>query len=592
MQQKQIIWNSSKKNNTQISIPEYLENNSDEVRRVYLEFTDDLLSRIAVKNKNNKKLQGIEFETILDMSLILEKSIYKTPEIIIVLKLIAFEKLIRKEKLKNVKIFGVENYFEQSEIIALLNSYSINYEFENLLEIKSKTITCSEIITYIYNVLYALFWYSKIILISFSLKNRQKSIALNQNLIITYFSILNTDIKKNSQLVIDHYWGDLFRKFSNWNYKTNLFYINASNTRKEIQFAEETIDTISKNSGKNLLFNNYLIFSSHSLNIIFSVLKKWVITVLCAPKFNNLKMDFTPKNSKLFLYRIYKNSWIKSIYGKTCIENIFFIEIFNKIMKNLSHQNNCIFLFEGQAWENALAKAWNKYHHGNLIGIAHSTIRFWDLRYFDCQRMNKYNYFLTVNSQKSYNQFIKIGYSPDKIFQVEALRYINLEKSNMKKNNYVKKLLILGDIQIKPTLDLINNVNEISHHLKNYKISFKPHFANPIKKELFTKINVDILDIPLSKNIHKFDIVYCANPTSSAVDAYISGLKTIIHYNFDGINFSPLRGYSNVYFVKNSYELLESLKEDVSMFNMNEQKNFWLNDNLPKWKNLIENFRI
>ena len=131
MQQKQIIWNSSKKNNTQISIPEYLENNSDEVRRVYLEFTDDLLSRIAVKNKNNKKLQGIEFETILDMSLILEKSIYKTPEIIIVLKLIAFEKLIRKEKLKNVKIFGVENYFEQSEIIALLNSYSINYEFEN-----------------------------------------------------------------------------------------------------------------------------------------------------------------------------------------------------------------------------------------------------------------------------------------------------------------------------------------------------------------------------------------------------------------------------------------------------------------------------
>ena len=67
MQQKQIIWNSARKNYTQISIPEYLENNADEVRRVYLEFTDALLSRISVKNKNNKKLQGIEFETILDM---------------------------------------------------------------------------------------------------------------------------------------------------------------------------------------------------------------------------------------------------------------------------------------------------------------------------------------------------------------------------------------------------------------------------------------------------------------------------------------------------------------------------------------------
>ena len=57
-------------------------------------------------------------------------------------------------------------------------------------------------------------------------------------------------------------------------------------------------------------------------------------------------------------------------------------EAIDNILSNIPKQKVGIYLLENQAWEKSLISSWNKFNHGGLIGVAHSTIRFWDLRYF------------------------------------------------------------------------------------------------------------------------------------------------------------------------------------------------------------------
>ena len=40
-----------------------------------------------------------------------------------------------------------------------------------------------------------------------------------------------------------------------------------------------------------------------------------------------------------------------------------------------------LYLQENQPWELALVSAWQRHGHGHLVGVQHTTIRFWDLRY-------------------------------------------------------------------------------------------------------------------------------------------------------------------------------------------------------------------
>ena len=55
------------------------------------------------------------------------------------------------------------------------------------------------------------------------------------------------------------------------------------------------------------------------------------------------------------------------------------------------------------------------------------------------------------------------------------------------------------------------------------------------------------------------DLTYCSSSTSAAVDAYSSGKWVIVAYDPTMLNFSPLRGFKEVSFVKNSIELKKSI---------------------------------
>ena len=84
---------------------------------------------------------------------------------------------------------------------------------------------------------------------------------------------------------------------------------------------------------------------------------------------------------------------------------------------------------------------------------------------------------------------------------------------------------------------------------------------------------------PLEEILDNFDIAYSANPTSAAVEAYLTGLQVVVMYNHMKPNLSPLRGQPSVRFVSTSDELSEALQAASSIkVNEPETNDFLLLD--------------
>ena len=64
------------------------------------------------------------------------------------------------------------------------------------------------------------------------------------------------------------------------------------------------------------------------------------------------------------------------------MNHLLWLGIFEAACADLPRQHRGIYLYEGVAWERAFVHAWQASGHGELIGVPHATIRFWDLRYY------------------------------------------------------------------------------------------------------------------------------------------------------------------------------------------------------------------
>ena len=117
----------------------------------------------------------------------------------------------------------------------------------------------------------------------------------------------------------------------------------------------------------------------------------------------------------------------------------------------------------------------------------------------------------------------------------------------------------------------------------------KPHPACYVEKEWFPKLNMNIKNDSISSLLAEADIAYCSELTSASMDAYSYGSKVIIASNPKNLNLSPLRGFKEVNFVRNSFEL----KDIIVKFSLEEINNasqrciFEISSDLQNWEELL-----
>ena len=268
-------------------------------------------------------------------------------------------------------------------------------------------------------------------------------------------------------------WGDFPELLNKNGFNNNWLLVPANFKNSDNLF---NVLKLSRKENKSR-FN--FIYSSLDIMSWLEILKDYIIIFIKSYQYD-YKSIFNYKD-KTNLFSLFSTDFLSSVRGAVLLENLIFINSFDKIFSYLAYQKTGFYLQENQGWELAFNSAWRKYNHGKLISVQHSTISFWDLRYHNRFKnyLNSPDFFI-VNSISARDAFISLNYNQNKVRLLEALRYSKLKKKNNSKEENCR-VLILGDILKKTTTEMLNILYNVIPDYKKYEFKFKAHPAQQIK---------------------------------------------------------------------------------------------------------------
>jgi len=306
------------------------------------------------------------------------------------------------------------------------------------------------------------------------------------------------------------------------------------------------------------------------------------------PKLNNA---FLHKGKSINLSPFFFDHFKESLCGQEGLKNCFYSVLIENVVNQIPINAKGVYLQEFQPWEIALVHYWKKKKRNTLIGMPHSTHRYWDLRYFFGEK--SFHYFtedifpdrIAVNGDYSFNRCIENGYPKSILTKVEALRYLhhpNVPHTKKEKEKSILNLLICCDYQLQTSKKLFALVNEAIKSIDfNTKIQVRMHPSYPIPKEILNHYDYEINRDELIPALKKADWVITSNQSAIAVDGFYQGCN--IAQLSDGLyfNLSPLRGVINELLFETSEELSRKLtcskrvKENISYFNIDLSLGDW-----------------
>ena len=349
------------------------------------------------------------------------------------------------------------------------------------------------------------------------------------------------------------------------------------------------------NNSKSNNQNHITLDSFINFKLIFQIIYDWFFIAIKSKKV--LKKISHVKSNNLNLFPFIEDDFKNSFFGKKLMSNVYFLNLIKTSLQRINKQKIGFYLQENMDWEFSFSWAWKRYGHGKLVGYPHSTIRFWDLRYFFCSdifNLKGINSIpmpdnIVVNGELNKMQLIDGGYSKDMLIELEATRYNYLvdlkkqilKKSNLKLNNKLNILVLLGYNEkiVTGWFDLILNLN--------YSIIFKPH---PISSDQSLidkyKNKLKISNKPLKELFLISDYVLCGS-SSASVEAMFLGINTFVFSDPKKLNASPLLGLKNMNFINSDEDLTKALTTSLNKKPIHFKNIFYVDKNNKRWIQLI-----
>lgn len=604
-----LIWRGFVQSGSEgcISIPELIDKNAETLRSKYLALIYELGELKVVGGKLIDHLEIRPGFSYWWMTLIAEKcNCSKSPLITDVIKLLAFDEWAKNNP--NIKSINLAS--DNDELIKCLEDWcdvkNIHFECQ-CLPANSEPQRWIEIFFYrLPYVIQATIWLLKHLincwpLCGVGVENWQKHKP--QLTLVSYFFNLRPEAARKGRFD-SYYWTKLPYVLGQKKIRTSWLHI----------YVKNSVSTTASSAAKLLTeFNaNHKEEQAHvflesflSIRTVAGAIRDYikirrtsrVITKTVSKCLANNR-DF----SGLSLWPLFRKDWERSFFGKDALQNLLSLNLFEKAFSQSPKQNAGIYLQENQGWEFGMIYAWKASRHGPLTGFPHSTVRFWDLRYFFDPRSYSKDQLslpmptsLAVSGNAVRKSYRDGGYPREDLVEVEGLRYLFIHAKYNNKGCIEptlikqKKLLVLGDYLSLHTAAQMRLLQEIADHLPNIELTVKPHPACPIEENDYPEFKFMLTNKPLSELVGMFNVVYTSNMTSAAVDAYSAGLKVISAVNSETLNLSPLIGVSGVRFVRSAAELRQALvelpsdsDEDVKRFDY-----FNVDPALPRWRKLI-----
>lgn len=584
------------------SLFKYLDANDDSIRKAYLSWIFELGE---TKIFDKKIVEHFAFKDGFSywwMTLFVEKSPWTQPSIMQALRVFALEKIITELNPTSIELTS-SNKNLITVLKGLCQKKQIKMSFSKPNIKKKVTVNFKTIFKKTPLIFQSLFTIIRYFYERWPLKKicNESFITDTESIFIcSYFYNLEANNLRNGNFYSKQ-WGilpDLFKKkglSENW---LQIYY--PINEVPNVQKANEIIKKFNQNSGKN--GNHVFTDSFLSLSIFFKVIVKYFVQVYRTARLITVKDAFIPKDVEFSLWPLMKKDWYQTMIGPLAINNLVSLELFDVALSSISPQKKGLYLYENLSWETAFIHSWKKHGHGKLIGVAHATIRYWDLRYFyDPRALNHNSEFtlphperVALNGKVAVESFLKAGYNKEKIIEAEALRYLNIVVKKGKQINNVKsdsplKILILGDYIPYGTISMLKIIEKSIAKISNLvEFSIKPHPNYPVKREDFPSMELSVVNDQLHTILHTYDIAISSNMTSASVDACLAGLPVIILLENSELNFSPLRGNPNVYFVVDEQGIENAINDIMKNENIAISNFFFLDSELPRWASILD----
>ncbi len=395
------------------------------------------------------------------------------------------------------------------------------------------------------------------------------------------------------------FWGNLTKNLTDLNIQTNWLHIYVENELiPDPALAAKTIQDFSNNNPNEL---HVTLDTFTNFKLVVTIIRDWIGFQAIGIKYFSIFKNANP------YYKLLIQDWKKTFFGVDGIKSLLMHHQFIESQRIIPKQNLGLYLQEYQTWESSLLFSWKKYLHKNIIGLPHSTVRFWDLRYFNdprCFNSDPENNMPTPDKillngplqKKIYDKGLLPGVD---LIEAEALRFMHLNNQLIKPkkktfNDDALKILLLGDYLPENTIELVNMIKECSMELStNLEIIFKSHPVSSIPDNLFEDLSISFSTDSVDELLPLCDVAIASNVTTAALDAHLKRIPVICIYNPCKLNLSPLKEINSNLFASSSSELKEkiiSVQENVNFQFTRPDEAFNLDPSLSMWLNLIKKY--
>lgn len=588
-----FLIDSFEENENTISVPKFIESNDSSLKSEYFQHINNL----CYKNIDIfKSLQVDDRLNLWECSPLLEGSIYSA-QIGQAIKMLAIYQLLRVFKPNTIEITSsyssiilcIDNYCKKNQI---LFKSSLNKKVNIVQNLKQK-IKRSTLFLFSTSVAYLLLHFFQWLLIKNS--GSHEMFYEEADIFFAPMAHLSTTSMKS--------WEGLDNVFNELDKKANFVYLFSKTA--EVSTPKAAIKKLNsfKNSKavKNILLELFLTNSTYleALLLHFKSLKAY-LNLDKKKLFDNLSM----KGESLL--PILKDTIKKSFFGPAFTDNLIRFLNIKILFKNIESPLRCFYLYENQSWEKVVNSEFKNISPSQkTIGVLHSTVRFWDLRFAQPNYIDRphsdllYNpdYF-AINGSEAMSQYKNAGFDSDRLLEVESLRYsylIDIPQNSQKDISDLEleeiSILVFGDYSPILNNKMIIFLEHCDKIISNpIKFIFKSHINAPINISRYTFRNA-VLTKEINENLFaNYKNCFFSNMTSAQVDAIYFNIDPMIYVDASELNLSPLRKHENANFIFTPNDLLQACLSGNSskgQLKPNSKNFLFLDKDLKKWKSLI-----
>jgi surface carbohydrate biosynthesis protein (TIGR04326 family) len=598
-----VLWEGAARAAGVRSITQYIDANAEEVRRRYLAWSYDFGETQIYGRRLRERFKLADGSSFWWHSVFVEQSAWKQRSLEPMLKLFALDLLLEREAPAELDFAGSDRDVNLV-LRAMCRRRGIRYHWAR--HSRRRVFTFRAMVRGLPRLMHGLMALAYFASIRLALRRPPRPVptcSAGRVLICGPFANHNATRHGGSDFK-SRYWGTLPQMLVRDGHEVHwLHYFYAHNT---VPTAREARRILQRNNERSMRVAAHSFVESYlPVRGIATIFARWLgiateslVVGLC------LRRKFE-KDSCGTYWPLIRDDWAKTFRGFGCVQNLFYDECFDRALKASGPYDECIYLMENQGWERALARAWHTHDHGRLTGVAHSTVRFWDLRYHCDPRRYDGAYrdrlpapdCVALNGRVAHEEYLATCAAREPVADCEALRYLHLapgrarDLSELSRGEAVR-ILLLGDY----TQDRTDALLRVAEGARGRTISpleiwVKPHPGCPMDPLRYPDLVFRIVNEPVAGLVSSAHLVLASNTTSAALEAYVCGGRVLVLDDRSGVNYSPLMRVQGVSFVCDTDDLcraINALDPDARENQRQTDGFFNIDPDLPSWRRYFE----